>query len=93
MTTSTAHAVIVAQRRRDSGTVSAGAGPYRVYGGPSADQANGPTHQPGVMPGQGYEALRTPFGQSDLPGAGVERTRTTLDLATNRQPARLARDR
>ena len=48
------------------------------------DHPGGPTHQPGVMPGPGYEALRTPFDRTGPPGAGLQRNVTDLDLAANR---------
>ncbi|HLZ72138.1 MAG TPA: hypothetical protein VKV26_19705 [Dehalococcoidia bacterium] len=67
-------------------TYPSGAGPYRVFDGPSYDHANGPTHQAGVMPGHDYEPLRTPFGQTGTPGAGLERNLRDLDLAANRHP-------
>jgi hypothetical protein len=38
------------------------------------------------MPGHDYEPLRTPFGETGIPGAGVERTLRDLDLAANRHP-------
>jgi hypothetical protein len=75
-----------AQERDRQTTYPVGAGPYRVFDGPSYDHANGPTHQPGVMPGHDYEPLRTPFGETGIPGAGVERTLRDLDLAANRHP-------
>lgn len=61
-------------------------GQYHVFDAPSGDVPGGPTHQPGVMPGHGYEALRTPFGQTGTPGAGRGRNVTDLDLAANRHP-------
>ena len=78
--------------KRDSRTTyPSSAGPYRVFDAPSFDHANGPTHQPGVMPGHDYEPLRTPFGETGAPGAGVERNVRDLDLAANRHPtARVA---
>lgn len=63
-----------------------GFGRYRVFDAPSGDVAGGPTHQPGVMPGHGYEALRTPFGETGTPGAGRERNVIDLDLAANHHP-------
>lgn len=63
-----------------------GVGKYNVFDAPSGDVPGGPTHQPGVMPGHGYEALRTPFGQTGVPGAGRERNLTDLDLAANQHP-------
>lgn len=80
-------------RERDGhATYPSGAGPYRVFDGPSFDHANGPTHQPGVMPGHGYAPLRTPFGETGTPGAGVERNVRDLDLAANRHPTARAAD-
>lgn len=61
-------------------------GRFRVFDAPSGDVPGGPTHQPGVMPGHGYEALRTPFGDSGIPGTGRERNVTNLDLAANQHP-------
>lgn len=81
------------ERERDShATYPSSAGPYRVFVGPSFDHANGPTHQPGVMPGHDYEPLRTPFGETGVPGAGVERNVRDLDLAANRHPTARAGD-
>ena len=79
-------------QRDNSMTYPSGAGPYRVFDGPSFDHANGPTHQPGVMPGHDYEPLRTPFGETGAPGAGVERNVRDLDLAANRHPTARAAD-
>ncbi len=81
------------ERERDRhATYPSGAGPYRVFDGPSFDHANGPTHQPGVMPGHDYEPLRTPFGETGAPGAGVERNVRDLALAANRHPTARAAD-
>jgi hypothetical protein len=63
-------------------------GPYHVYDTPSRDMQDGPTHQPGVFPGGEYAPLRTPFGDSGVPGAGRERNVTDLDLTKNQHPAR-----
>ena len=60
--------------------------PYHVYDAPSYDAPGGPTHQPGVLPGHGYEALRTPFGATGIAGDGRARNVTDLDLAANRHP-------
>ncbi|HZQ37756.1 MAG TPA: hypothetical protein VFD32_17625 [Dehalococcoidia bacterium] len=81
-----------AQERGRHATYPSGAGPYRVFDGPSYDRSNGPTHQPGVMPGHDYEPLRTPFGETGAPGAGVERNVRDLDLAANRHSTRPVAD-
>lgn len=57
---------------------------FRVLETPSFDPIDGPTHQPGVMPGPHYEALRTPFGEVGIPGALLEHNVTDLDLVKNR---------
>jgi hypothetical protein len=80
------HSDRTAQERDSQTTCPSGAGPYRVFDGPSYDHANGPTDQPGVMPGYDYEPLRTPFGETGAPGAGLERNVRDLDLAANRHP-------
>lgn len=61
-----------------------GVGPYRLYDGPGYDLPDGPTHQPGAMPGRHHEPLRTPFGDVGVPGDGRERNVTDLDLHRNR---------
>jgi hypothetical protein len=62
-----------------------GIGPYQLYDGPGYDLPDGPTHQPGVMPGRYHEPLRTPFSEVGVPGAGRERNVTDLDLHRNRR--------
>ncbi|HLZ69680.1 MAG TPA: hypothetical protein VKV26_07180 [Dehalococcoidia bacterium] len=61
-----------------------GAGPYRLFDEPGYELPDGPTHQPGVMPGRHHEPLRTPFGDAGVPGTGRERNVTDLDLHRNR---------
>lgn len=65
-------------------------GPYRVYDAPDSDQLDGPTHQPGAVPGSSHEPLRTPFGVVGVPGAGHERDVVDLDLTKNRHAAGIA---
>lgn len=71
----------------ESTTVWTTVGPYHVLDATCGDQPDGPTHQPGVRPGRDHEPLRTPFGAVGLPGAGIERNVTDLDLTNNRHPA------
>jgi hypothetical protein len=81
-----AAAPLPAVSRVRRGPPPSGVGQYHVFDAPNADLPGGPTHQPGVMPGHGYEPLRTPFGQVGTPGAGLERNVTNLDLAANQHP-------
>ena len=64
-------------------TLAGTVGSYQVFAAADSDQLDGPTHQSGVFPGRLHEALRTPFGEVGVAGAGLERNVTDLDLRKN----------
>lgn len=52
----------------------------------SYDEVDGPTHQPGVMPGREHLPNRTPISETGVPGDGKERALTDTNLYTNQHP-------